>query len=125
MIGIKILKVMIVGLTEVEFTFFKGGKGVDERVDEAVGKRVDEAVGKGVDEGVGKDVGKGVGEGVGDGVGGVEIAAQLHLETLLQLVMGLLLKSLHIQNKKYIYMNEKPLKIPEEYHKDKVEILFS
>ena len=106
MIGIKILKVMIVGLTEVEFTFFKGGKGVDERVDEAVGKRVDEgideAVGKGVDEGVGKDVGKGVGEGVGDGVGGVETAAQLHLETLLQLVMGLLLKSLHIQNKKYI-----------------------
>ena len=76
------LKVMIVGLTEVEFTFFKGGKGVDERVDEGVDK--------------------GVGEGVGDGVGGVGTAAQLHLETLLQLVMGLLLKSLHIQKKKHI-----------------------
>ena len=66
-------------------------------IDEGVGEGVDEGVGKDVGDGVGNGVGVGVGVGVGDGVGdGVGTALQLHFETLLQSIMVLLLKSLHI-----------------------------
>ena len=50
--GIKVLKVMTVGLTEFELTIFKG-----------------EGVGLGVGLGVGEGVGEGVGAGDGEGVG--------------------------------------------------------
>ena len=86
-------KIVVSPLFELRLRLDKDvDKGGDKGVDEGIGKGVDEGVGKEVDEGVGDGVGDGVGEGVGEGVGTI----QMHLETLLQSVMVLLPKSLHI-----------------------------
>ena len=66
------------------------------------------------DEELGEGVGAGVGEGVGAGVGG-GVTVQQQFDTLLQLVMGLLRKSLHIQKTKKNVIEKIMSKIGEEY----------
>ena len=82
---------------EADILGFVVGPGDALGVGDGVGERVGEGIVFGVGNGIGEEIEGVDGDGVGEGVG---TAAQLHFKTLLQSVMELLRKSLHIQKQR-------------------------